>query len=48
MLERGYAIVQDRGGAVVRESARTEVGDALRVRLHRGALRVRVDEREKE
>ena len=48
VLERGYAIVQDRGGAVVRESARTEVGDALRVRLHRGRLRVRVDEREKE
>ena len=45
VLERGYAIVQDQQGTVVRESARTDVGDALRVRLHRGGLRVRVDER---
>ena len=44
VLERGYAIVQDRGGAVVRESAQVEAGDSLRVRLHRGGLRVRVDE----
>ena len=48
VLERGYAIVQDQQGAVIRESARTDVGDALRVRLHRGRLRVRVDEREEE
>ena len=45
VLERGYAIVRDQSGAVIRESARTEVGDALRVRLHRGGLWVRVDER---
>ncbi len=48
VLERGYAIVQDQAGAVVRESAQTEVGDPLRVRLHRGGLRVRVDEREQQ
>ena len=48
VLERGYAIVQDQGGAVVRESVQAEVGDPLRVRLHRGGLRVRVDERDPE
>ncbi|MFO1301582.1 MAG: hypothetical protein U1F17_14650 [Burkholderiaceae bacterium] len=42
VLERGYAIVQDRSGQVVRASAETAVGDALSVTLARGALRVEV------
>ncbi|TMQ91017.1 exodeoxyribonuclease VII large subunit [Actinomadura soli] len=44
-LERGYAIVQREGGAVVRESAVVEDGERLRVRLARGSLGVTVVER---
>ena len=43
ILERGYAIVQDRSGRAVRESRQVSVGEALSVRLHRGALGVRVE-----
>ena len=45
ILKRGYAIVHDQNGAVVLESRQTVVGDSLQIRLHRGKLRVRVDER---
>jgi exodeoxyribonuclease VII large subunit len=43
ILERGYSIVQTQQGSVVRDSAQTGVDDHLRVRLHRGRLRVRVE-----
>ncbi|MFA1541261.1 exodeoxyribonuclease VII large subunit [Actinomadura monticuli] len=45
-LERGYAIVQRKDGAVVRESAAVEDGESLNVRLAGGRLGVTVAERE--
>jgi len=44
VLARGYAIVHDRAGRVLRASADAAVGDALSVTLVRGALRVEVRE----
>src|SRR5690606_30139912 len=44
VLERGYAIVQDRSGRVVRASRDAAVGDALSVTLADGALQVEVRE----
>lgn len=46
VLGRGYAIVQTSGGEVIRAVEQTQVGESLRVRLHKGRLQVRVDERE--
>ena len=43
-LERGYAIVQDEAGAVVRESGAVSVDDRVGVRLARGRLVARVEE----
>ncbi len=43
-LERGYAIVQNGGGGVVRDSAGVEVGDRVGIRLSRGRLGARVEE----
>ncbi len=37
-LARGYAVVQDAGGHVVREPAQVSAGDRLRVRVHGGEL----------
>ncbi|TDB90649.1 exodeoxyribonuclease VII large subunit [Actinomadura sp. 7K534] len=45
-LERGYAIVQREGGAVVREAAGVAEGERLHVRLAGGRLGVTVDERD--
>ncbi|MGH3140562.1 MAG: exodeoxyribonuclease VII large subunit, partial [Gaiellales bacterium] len=45
-LERGYAIVQDDQGAVVRDSAAVAVSDRVGVRLARGRLVARVEETE--
>jgi len=42
-LDRGYAIVRDADGRIVREAASTGPGDALSVHLHRGALDVTVE-----
>jgi len=42
-LERGYAIVRDERGAVVRSADQVDVGDRLAVRLHRGRLDARVE-----
>jgi exodeoxyribonuclease VII large subunit len=44
VLERGYAIAQDARGAIVREAGAVSAGDALRLRLWRGALDCRVEE----
>jgi exodeoxyribonuclease VII large subunit len=41
-LERGYAVVQRLDGAVVRNAAEVAGGDALRIRVARGELSVRV------
>ncbi|MBI3666249.1 MAG: exodeoxyribonuclease VII large subunit [Acidobacteria bacterium] len=42
VLERGYAIVQDESGRVLRRAAETAPGRGLRVRLHEGRLRAEV------
>jgi len=42
LLERGYAIVTDVGGATVRDTAQVAVGDELNVQLHRGRLAAEV------
>ena len=44
VLERGYAIAQDKRGAIVREATAVSIGDELRVRLWKGALDCRVDD----
>ena len=44
ILERGYAVVRTRTGAVIREAEQTAVGDLLQVRLHCGRLRVQVQD----
>ncbi len=48
VLERGYAIVQDASGKVIRRAEEAPVGSSLRVRLHRGRLGVTVRESEPE
>ncbi|HMJ80066.1 MAG TPA: exodeoxyribonuclease VII large subunit, partial [Candidatus Dormibacteraeota bacterium] len=42
-LERGYALVRRADGTVAREAAAVAVGEALDVRLARGALDARVE-----
>jgi exodeoxyribonuclease VII large subunit len=42
-LERGYAIVRDGHGKVVRAADEVAIGDSLGVRLHRGRLDARVE-----
>lgn len=42
VLERGYSIVQAGDGSVVRDSAATRARQSLTVRLHKGALKVKV------
>ena len=46
ILERGYSIVQDAEGSVIRSSRQTGVGASLNVRLHEGRLGVRVENTE--
>ncbi|CAN5864457.1 exodeoxyribonuclease VII large subunit [soil metagenome] len=42
-LERGYAIVRDERGTLLRAVAQVAVGEALTVQLHHGALDARVE-----
>ena len=42
VLSRGYALVWDERGRVVRDTAEVEVGDALSIRVHAGRLRAAV------
>jgi exodeoxyribonuclease VII large subunit len=42
-LERGYAIVQDDGGAVVTDAAAVTAGDRVAVRLSHGRIAARVE-----
>ncbi len=42
-LERGYAIVRDASGAVVRDAAATSPGDALQIRVAHGELDARIE-----
>ena len=43
VLERGYAIAHDAEGHVLREASATAVGEALRLRLWKGAVNCRVE-----
>jgi exodeoxyribonuclease VII large subunit len=42
VLQRGYAIVQDSAGHVIKDADETRAGEDLRVRLAKGTLDVRV------
>ena len=42
VLERGYAIVYDAAGAVLRDAAAVSSGDEIAIQLHRGRLRADV------
>jgi exodeoxyribonuclease VII large subunit len=42
-LERGYSIVRDSDGRVLREAAQVQAADPISVRLHRGELDARVE-----
>lgn len=44
VLERGYALAQDENGRLVRDTAEVKIGDSLRLRLAKGALRCSVEE----
>lgn len=46
VLGRGYAMVQNESGGVVKSSQQVEVGDRVRVQLGQGNLRCLVEERE--
>ena len=46
VLERGYAIAQDTRGQILRESTAIEIGDAVHLRLWKGALDCRVERTE--
>lgn len=48
VLARGYALVRDESGAVVRDAGQVEVGDRLRLQLSRGELDVVVASRDGE
>jgi len=49
VLGRGYALVWDEAKArLVRDAAEVEPGEALRIRLHKGALRATIQSRETE
>jgi exodeoxyribonuclease VII large subunit len=43
VLGRGYAIVQNASGHVLRSSKEARIGEGLSIRLHRGSLRTTVD-----
>jgi exodeoxyribonuclease VII large subunit len=42
ILERGYALVFDAEGKLVKDAAQVEVGGEIRARVHRGELKARV------
>jgi exodeoxyribonuclease VII large subunit len=46
VLERGYAIATDAAGVVLRDANQVEVGDEVRVQLHRGRLNTEVKAKE--
>ena len=47
VLERGYAIVFDEAGNVIKSAGAVSVGDALAIQLARGRLRAEVKKKEK-
>jgi exodeoxyribonuclease VII large subunit len=46
LLERGYAIATDAAGVVLRDANQVEVGDEVRIQLHRGRLDTEVKAKE--
>ena len=46
ILERGYALVFDRSGKLVKSSAQVESGEQISARLAEGALTARVEAKE--
>jgi len=48
VLERGYAVVYDAAGNVVRSSEQVQLGDELALQLHRGRLWAEVKRKEEE
>ena len=42
MLSRGYALVWDAGGRLLRDPAAVATGDTLAIRVHGGGLRAAV------
>jgi exodeoxyribonuclease VII large subunit len=45
ILERGYALVFDSSGKLVKNSAQVEVGDEISARLSRGSLNARIEKK---
>jgi exodeoxyribonuclease VII large subunit len=43
VLQRGYAIAQDKDGLLLRDAHSVSIGDHLSVRLARGRLKAKVD-----
>ena len=43
VLQRGYAIAQDKEGRLLREAASVTIGDPVRLRLAKGRLDCRVE-----
>ncbi len=48
VLKRGFSITENEAGQIVRDSAQTEKGDKLKIRLAKGKLRAEVIETEKD
>jgi exodeoxyribonuclease VII large subunit len=46
ILERGYALVFDSSGNLVKDSAQVETGDEISARLARGTLTARVEKKD--
>ncbi len=45
VLERGYALAQDDSGNLIRDAAKVQIGEQFGLRLAKGALRCRVEEK---
>jgi len=45
ILERGYALVFDSDGNLVKDAAQVSAGEEIRARLHRGEIRARVEKK---
>jgi exodeoxyribonuclease VII large subunit len=46
VLQRGYALAQDKEGKLVRDAQSIQIGEPVRLRLAHGILNCRVEERE--
>jgi exodeoxyribonuclease VII large subunit len=43
ILERGYALVFDAKGKLIKDATQVSTGDEIRARLHRGEIRAKVE-----